>query len=128
MASLNSITGKGSTSIRHVFFSSAIFGEVPADIFLSLLCLHHAFACPPFQDERIPQKVFSVLYAASPPASDEGDQTKMPTLILVKRWLSTLVKRSLFMELVRGSISIHECVVALASIVFPYMAICLLVL
>ena len=67
------------------------------------------FACPSFQDERIPQKVFAVLYAASPLASDdEGDQAKMPTLILVKRWLSTLVKRSLFMELVRGSISIHE--------------------
>ena len=52
--------------------------------------------------------MFAVLYAASPPATNEEDQTKMPTLILIKRWLSTLVKRSLFMELVRGSISIHE--------------------
>ena len=32
VASLDSITGKGSTSIRHMFFSSAIFGEVQADI------------------------------------------------------------------------------------------------
>ena len=90
VASMDSITGKGSTETKQLFLDSAIFAE----------------------DQRIPRKVFGVLHAASLANSDLTANTKDHALILIKRRVSTLVKRSLFLEVVRGSISIHDIVVS----------------
>ena len=84
VASMSSIVGKDAARIQHLFNHCGIFAE----------------------DQRIPWKVFAVLYAASPVSSEETG----PTLINVKRWLSTLVKRSLLMELIRGSMQLHDIV------------------
>ena len=87
---MDSISGKGSTETKQLFLDSAIFAE----------------------DQRIPRKVFGVLHAASLANSDLTANTKDHALILIKRRVSTLVKRSLFLEVVRGSISIHDIVVS----------------
>ena len=109
VASLTSITGKDSHRIKAVFLDSgkiAVLSPFPescidADTVMSILAI---FA----EDQCIPQKVFSILYAASVAVSGEHGNVKPPKPLVMKRWLSTLVKRSLFMELVRGSISIHD--------------------
>ena len=84
VASLSSITGKDADRIKHLFNLCGIFNE----------------------DQRTPWKVFAVLYAARPANSKET----APTLIIIKKWLSTLVKRSLLLELIRGSMQLHDIV------------------
>ena len=109
VASLTSITGKDSQRIKDVFLDS---GKTVVLSSLPVSCIYADTAMPILaifaEDQRIPQKVFSIMYAASMLASGEHANTTTPKPVVMKRWLSTLVKRSLFMELVRGSISIHD--------------------
>ena len=51
-------------------------------------------------------KVFLPLYLA---ASKQGE-AQVVTIATIKRWLSVLIKRSLMLELVRGSIQLHDIV------------------
>jgi hypothetical protein len=67
-------------------------------------------------------KVFLPLHLA---ASEQADA--QVTIATIKRWLSVLIKRSLLLELVRGSIQLHDivslmCSVSLCSNIFhPYI-------
>ena len=54
----------------------------------------------------MPAKVFVVLHASIVAlGKDEGKKASPAT---IRRWLALLVKRSLFLELTRGSISLHD--------------------
>jgi hypothetical protein len=81
---VRSIVGKDDEQIKSLFKNAAIFSE----------------------DQRVPMKVFLPLHLAA------GEQVEAPavTIALVKRWLSVLIKRSLMLELVRGSIQLHDIV------------------
>jgi hypothetical protein len=57
------------------------------------------------EDQRVPMKVFLPLYLAS-----EQIEAQVVTIATIKRWLSVLIKRSLVLGLVRGSIQLHDIV------------------
>ena len=47
----------------------------------------------------------------------KGDMSKAVTIVVIKQWLSVLVKRSLFLELTRGSIQLHDigpCIISIS--------------
>ena len=52
-------------------------------------------------------RVFLPLHAAGE-AKKKGGASEAVTIVVIKRWLSVLVKRSLFLELTRGSIQLHD--------------------
>jgi hypothetical protein len=84
IASVKSIIGKDADQIKSLLLNAAIFGE----------------------DQRVPMKVFLPLHLA---ASEQVEAQEM-TIVTIKRWLSVLIKRSLLLELVRGSIQLHDIV------------------
>ena len=100
IASVKSIVDKDSEQIKSLLVNAAVFGE----------------------DQRVPMKVFLPLYLA---ASEQVEA--QVTIATIKRWLSVLIKRSLLLELVRGSIQLHDivslmCSVSLCSNIFhPYI-------
>ena len=60
------------------------------------------------EDQRIPAAVFGVLFTATQDAPTSASSLeRKPSVMMLKRWLSILVKRSLLLELVRGSIYLH---------------------
>ena len=84
IASVNSIVGKDSEQMKSLLVNAAVFGE----------------------DQRVPMKVFLPLYVAA----SEQAEAQAVTIVTIKRWLSVLIKRSLMLELVRGSIQLHDIV------------------
>ena len=84
IASVKSIVGKDAEQIKSVLVNAAVFGE----------------------DQRVPMKVFLPLYLAA----SEQAEVQSVTIAIIKRWLSVLIKRSLLLELVRGSIQLHDIV------------------
>jgi hypothetical protein len=84
IASVNSIVGKDSGQIKSLLVNAAVFGE----------------------DQRVPMKVFLPLYLAA----SKQVEAQVVTIATIKRWLSVLIKRSLLLELVRGSIQLHDIV------------------
>jgi hypothetical protein len=82
IASVKSIVGK--EQITSLLVNAAVFGE----------------------DQRVPMKVFLPLYLAV----SEPVELQAATIATIKRWLSVLIKRSLLLELVRGSIQLHDIV------------------
>jgi hypothetical protein len=81
---VKSIVGKDTEQIKSLLADAAIFGE----------------------DQRVPMKVFLPLHLA---ASEQIEEQAV-TIATIKRWLSVLIKRSLMLELVRGSIQLHDIV------------------
>ena len=58
-------------------------------------------------------RVFLPLHAAAETMTDnkadDGSSKSQPvTITTIKRWLSVLIKRSLVLELVRGSVQLHD--------------------
>ena len=58
-------------------------------------------------------RVFLSLHAAAEAmaaktADDAKSKAQHVTITTIKRWLSVLIKRSLMLELVRGSIHLHD--------------------
>ena len=88
VVSLNSVTGKDSARVKQLFLATAVFAE----------------------DQRIPSRVFQILHASSTELSkDNKDQdAKAASTSTIKRWIALLVKRSLLLELIRGSIQLHD--------------------
>ena len=64
----------------------------------------------------VPMRVFLQLRSAAEatPKKGGGDTSIPVTVVVIKRWLSVLVKRSLMLELIRGSIHLHD----IGSIIF----------
>ena len=86
VVSLNSVTGKDSARVKQLFLATAVFAE----------------------DQRIPSRVFQILHASSSELSKDNKDAKAASTSTIKRWIALLVKRSLFLELIRGSIQLHD--------------------
>ena len=86
VVSLNSVTGKDSARVKQLFLATAVFAE----------------------DQRIPSRVFQILHASSTELSKDNKDTKAASTSTIKRWIALLVKRSLLLELIRGSIQLHD--------------------
>ena len=86
VVSLNSVTGKDSARVKQLFLATAVFAE----------------------DQRIPSRVFQILHASSTELSKDNKDAKAASTSTIKRWIALLVKRSLFLELIRGSIQLHD--------------------
>ena len=84
IASVKSIVGKDAKQTTSLLVNAAVFGE----------------------DQRVPMKVFLPLYLAA----SKQVEAQAVTIATIKRWLSVLIKRSLMLELVRGSIQLHDIV------------------
>jgi hypothetical protein len=82
VSSLNSIK-KNHDRVKSLFVSCAVFAE----------------------DQRVPNKLFVVLHAAN---VQVGADTKAASMSTVKKWVKLLINRSLLMELVRGSVQMHD--------------------
>jgi hypothetical protein len=57
------------------------------------------------EDQRVPTKIFAVLHAA---IIQVGTDTKAASMSTVRKWVRLLINRSLLMELIRGSVQIHD--------------------
>ena len=86
VVSLNSVTGKDSARVKQLFLATAVFAE----------------------DQRIPSRVFQILHASSTELSKDNKDAKAASTSTIKRWIALLVKRSLLLELIRGSIQLHD--------------------
>ena len=86
VVSLNSVTGKDSARVKQLFLATAVFAE----------------------DQRIPSRVFQILHASSTELSKDNKAAKAASTSTIKRWIVLLVKRSLLLELIRGSIQLHD--------------------
>jgi hypothetical protein len=90
VASLASIVGKDADRIKRLFISSSCFGE----------------------DQRVPGKLFVVLWSAAVKAAAQDKKRQAVKAQIsasdAKRMVTTLVRRSLFLELTRGSIQLHD--------------------
>ena len=86
VVSLNSVTGKDSARVKQLFLATAVFAE----------------------DQRIPSRVFQILHASSTELSKDNKDAKAASTSTIKGWIALLVKRSLFLELIRGSIQLHD--------------------
>mgnify|MGYP004198552743 CR=1 FL=1 len=88
VVSLNSVTGKDSARVKQLFLATAVFAE----------------------DQRIPSRVFQILHASSTELSKDNkdNDAKAASTSTIKRWIALLVKRSLLLELIRGSIQLHD--------------------
>ena len=86
VVSLNSVTGKDSARVKQLFLATAVFAE----------------------DQRIPSRVFQILHASSSELSKDNKDAKAASTSTIKRWIALLVKRSLLLELIRGSIQLHD--------------------
>jgi hypothetical protein len=90
VVSLASIVGKDSERIKRLFLGSACFGE----------------------DQRVPARLFVTLWSAVVKAAAKAKQKiAVKSHISIgdaKRMMAVLVRRSLYMELVRGSIQLHD--------------------
>ena len=86
VVSLNSVTGKDSARVKQLFLATAVFAE----------------------DQRIPSRVFQILHASSTEMSKDNKDAKPASTSTIKRWIALLVKRSLLLELIRGSIQLHD--------------------
>jgi hypothetical protein len=87
VASLRSITGKDAQCVKDLLKSSAVFGE----------------------DQKVPtRKIFGILNAANATLLPTDAEAQQPTEGRVKGWVSILIKRSLFLAPVRGSIQLHD--------------------
>ena len=88
VASLRSITGKDAQCVKDLLKSSAVFGE----------------------DQKVPtRKIFGILNAASATLlPTDAEEAQQPTESRVKGWVTILIKRSLYLAPVRGSIQLHD--------------------
>ena len=86
VVSLNNVTGKDSARVKQLFLATAVFAE----------------------DQRIPSRVFQILHASSTKLSKDNKDAKAASTSTIKRWIALLVKRSLLLELIRGSIQLHD--------------------
>ena len=74
------------------------------------------------EDQRIPAAVFGVLFTATQDALTSASSLELkPSMLMLKRWLSILVKRSLFLELVRGSIHLHGIAPSNHTLIIMYV-------
>ena len=74
------------------------------------------------EDQRIPAAVFGVLFTATQGAlTSASSLERKPSMLMLKRWLSILVKRSLFLELVRGSIYLHGIAPSKHTLIIMYV-------
>jgi hypothetical protein len=103
VASLRSITGKDSQCVKDLLKSSAVFGE----------------------DQRVPtRKVFGILNAASATLLPSDAEAQHPTEGRVKRWVSILIKRSLYLVPVKGSVQLHD--IGTCALLFDTWLTCVL--
>ena len=60
-------------------------------------------------DQRIPAKVVMHAYHASVELSEDDDAQNAPIVSAstIKTWIRILVKRSLLLEVIKGSVSLH---------------------
>ena len=86
VVSLNSVTGKDSARVKQLFLATAVFAE----------------------DQRIPSRLFQILHVSSTELSKDNKDAKAASTSTIKRWIALLVKRSLLLELIRGSIQLHD--------------------
>ena len=115
VASLDSISGKHCLQIKNLFVHAGIFAGIAHLQQLTACATHMMLLLPSClyffvfaEDQRIPAAVFGVLFTATQDAPTSASSLeRKPSVMMLKRWLSILVKRSLFLELVRGSIYLH---------------------
>ena len=81
-SSLNSITGHNADKIKELFFATAVYQE----------------------DQCIPVKVMEVLHAAVAKIRN----TKKSKFAAIRKWVNTLVGRSLLMQLARNTCCLHD--------------------
>ena len=103
VVSLNSVTGKDSARVKQLFLATAVFAE----------------------DQRIPSRVFQILHASSTELSKGNKDAKAASTSTIKRWIALLVKRSLLLELIKGSIQLHDSK-RCKYVYLPVILICLL--
>ena len=94
--SLNSISD---ARVKELFLCCCIFAEGLVNSFLAEMIV---LLMP--TDQRIPSKIMILLHAASVELSENEKAVSAST---IKMWIRLLVKRSLLIEAIKGSVSLH---------------------
>ena len=96
--SLNSISD---SRVKELFLCCCIFAEGLVNSFLAEMIV---LLMP--TDQRIPSKIMILLHAASVELSENAN-TQTVSASTIKMWIRLLVKRSLLIEAIKGSVSLH---------------------